>query len=229
MTSPVLIIIPAFNEEATILNTVRLIQSFTPFDYIVINDGSIDSTFRILKENNINHISLPVNLGIGGAMQTGYQYAWRMGYDYAVQLDADGQHNPSEVTNLLEAIQDGDFDMVIGSRFLETTAYKGTLTRRIGIYYFYYLLKVIARIEVKDPTSGYRIVNRKVIQLFAQDYPVDYPEVEVLVKLARKKFRIKEVKAEMNDRQGGVSSISKSKGIYYMIKVTFFSLIRSYL
>jgi len=229
MKSPVLIIIPAYNEESTILKTIQLINEYTGFDYIVIDDGSIDSTLNILIKNNIQHISLPVNLGIGGAMQTGYKFAWRMGYEYAVQLDADGQHNPLEVNKLLETIQEGDFDMVIGSRFLEVTSYKGSFTRRLGIYYFYYLLKFISGIEVNDPTSGYRIANRKVIHMFAQDYPVDYPEVEVLVKLAKKKFRIKEIKAEMNDRQGGVSSISNSRGVYYMIKVTFFSLIRSYL
>ena len=134
-----------------------------------------------------------------------------------------GQHNPREVNKLLNAIQDGDYDMVIGSRFLEATSYKERMMRRIGIYYFYYLLKLIAGIEVNDPTSGYRIINRRVIHMFAQNYPVDYPEVEVLVKLARKKYRIKEIKAEMNDRQGGVSSINNSRGIYYMIKVTFFS------
>lgn len=229
MTSPVLIIIPAYNEEATILQTVQTIETHTPYDYIVINDGSTDLTLNILKAHQKPHISLPVNLGIGGAMQTGYKYAHRHGYEYAMQLDADGQHDPADISHLLESIQDGDYDMVIGSRFLEKTAYKGSIIRRIGISYFYYLLKMIAKIDVYDPTSGYRIVNKRVIALFAQDYPVDYPEVEVLVTLSRKKYRIKEVKTEMNDRQGGASSITNVKGLYYMVKVTFFSLIRSFL
>lgn len=229
MTSPVLIIIPAYNEEATILHTVQTIETYTPYDYIVINDGSTDRTLSILKEHQKPHISLPVNLGIGGAMQTGYQYAHRQGYEYAMQLDADGQHNPADIEHLLQSIQKSEYDMVIGSRFLEKTSYKGSIIRRAGILYFYYLLKWIAKIEVYDPTSGYRIVNKQVIALFAKDYPVDYPEVEVLVTLSRKKFRIKEIKTEMKDRQGGESSITHAKGLYYMIKVTFFSVIRSFL
>lgn len=229
MASRVLIIIPAYNEEANILNTVQEITKYTTYDYIVINDGSTDRTLELLRSHNIRHINLPLNLGIGGAMQTGYKYACRQGYDYAIQLDADGQHNPSEIDLLVKEISQYNHDMVIGSRFLEETAYRGKLSRRIGIFYFYYLLKLIAGIKVKDPTSGYRIVNKKVIAWFAKDYPVDYPEVEVLVKLARKKCSIKEIKAEMNARQGGISSINNLKGLYYMMKVTFFSLIRSYL
>lgn len=229
MTSPILIIIPAYNEEATILQTIQNIENNTSHDYIVVNDGSTDQTLKILQKSNKPHLSLPINLGIGGAMQTGYKYAYRNGYTYAVQIDADGQHNPVDIENLYSAIQSEDYDMVIGSRFLEKTAYKGLLIRRIGIYYFFYLLKMIAKLEVYDPTSGYRIVNKKVIELFAHDYPVDYPEVEVLVQLARKNYRIKEIPTEMNDRQGGSSSITNIKGLYYMIKVTFFSLIRSFL
>lgn len=229
MSRRVLIIIPAYNEESNILNTVQEIKKYTKYDYIVINDGSTDRTLELLRSHNIRHINLPLNLGIGGAMQTGYKYANRQGYDYAIQLDADGQHNPSEIHLLVKEISQNGYDMVIGSRFLEETAYRGKLSRRIGILYFYYLLKLIAGIKVKDPTSGYRIVNKRVIDYFAKDYPVDYPEVEVLVKLARKNCSIREIKAEMNARQGGISSISNLKGVYYMIKVTFFSLIRSYL
>ncbi|MFX3675274.1 MAG: glycosyltransferase family 2 protein [Paenisporosarcina sp.] len=227
MKSHVLIIIPAFNEEQSILQTVTLLKQSTDYDYIVINDGSTDSTQSILQKENIESITLPINLGIGGAMQTGYKYAKRHGYEYAIQLDADGQHNPSDLHLLVTTIQDTTADMVIGSRFFEKTNYRGAVSRRAGIYYFYALLKLIAGISITDPTSGYRIVNKRVIEQFAKEYPVDYPEVEVLAKLAKKGFQIQEVKVEMNNRQGGTSSITNVKAFYYMVKVTFFSIIRS--
>ncbi|OES44960.1 glycosyltransferase family 2 protein [Domibacillus iocasae] len=228
MRSNVLIIVPAYNEEQAILQTVDQLKKFN-YDFVVINDGSSDGTGRILCEHNVPHISLPVNLGIGGAVQTGYRYAERHGYDYAIQLDADGQHNPEDLRHLISEMERLQPDLLIGSRFLEKTNYKGDVSRRIGILYFYYLLRLIAGIKVTDPTSGYRIVNRRVIEWFARDYPVDYPEVEVLVKLARKGYTIRETKVEMNARQGGVSSINAQKSVYYMAKVTFLSLIRSYL
>ncbi|REB08873.1 glycosyltransferase family 2 protein [Sporosarcina sp. BI001-red] len=229
MQNRTLIIIPAYNEESQIARTIQSLEGFDSFDYLVVNDGSKDRTKTILEENKFHHVSLPVNLGIGGAMQTGYKYAERHGYEYAIQLDADGQHDPSDLVKLLDAIVTSDADMVIGSRFVEKTGYKGTNTRRAGIYYFYTMLRFITGVKVSDPTSGYRIVNRSVIQYFAQEYPVDYPEVEVIVQLARKKKKILEVSVEMNSRQGGVSSITPLKSIYYMLKVTFFSVIRSYL
>lgn len=225
--SNVLIIIPAYNEEDSIYGTVTKLTQTCDFDYIVINDGSTDNTKNVLKENQFNHIDLPLNLGIGGAMQTGYKYALRNGYEYAIQLDADGQHDPQDLENLIKEIKSTGYDMVIGSRFVEQTAYKGSFIRRIGIVYFYYLLLIIARIKVTDPTSGYRIVNKEIIKEFANYYPVDYPEVEVLVKLAQKKYKIKEIKVEMLNRQGGKSSITPIKSMYYMTKVTFISLIRS--
>jgi len=227
MKDSVLIIIPAYNEQEVIKQTVDRLIHNDHFDYIVINDGSTDNTGEILKQNNINHITLPFNLGIGGAMQTGYKYALMNNYDYAIQLDADGQHNPDDLAVLIDEIRNTNVDMVIGSRFVEKSNYKGSLIRRIGIYYFYYMIYTIARIKIKDPTSGYRIVNREIIEEFARSYPVDYPEVEVLVQLAREKFQIKEVKVEMNPRQGGTSSITPIKSIYYMIKVTYFSIMRS--
>lgn len=225
--SKVLIIIPAYNEEDSIYNTVKKLVETCKYDYVVINDGSTDGTRRILEENNLNYIDLPVNLGIGGAMQTGYKYALKHGYEYAIQLDADGQHDPDDLEKLVAEIERSQYDMVIGSRFIEKTNYKGSLMRRIGILYFYYLLLFISRIKITDPTSGYRIVNRKIIKEFSKYYPVDYPEVEVLVKLAQKKYRIKEIKVEMKNRQGGRSSITPLKSLYYMTKVTFISLIRS--
>lgn len=228
MCSNVLIIVPAYNEEQAILKTVDQLKKLN-YDFVVINDGSSDRTGELLRRHHVPHISLPVNLGIGGAVQTGYQYAEHKGCDYAIQLDADGQHNPEDLQHLIEEMRRLEADMLIGSRFLEKTNYKGDLSRRIGILYFDYLLRLIAGIRVTDPTSGYRIVNRRVIKWFAKDYPVDYPEVEVLVKLARKGYKIRETKVEMNARQGGVSSINARKSIYYMAKVTFLSLIRSFL
>lgn len=227
MRDKVLIIIPAYNEQETIFNTVNTLIQTIDYDYIVINDGSTDNTQKILEENNFNHLTLPVNLGIGGAMQTGYKYALRNGYDYAIQLDADGQHDPHDLEKLLQEIKKSNHDMIIGSRFVEKSSYKGSLLRRIGIFYFYFMIRIMAKVKITDPTSGYRIVNRKIIKEFANYYPVDYPEVEVLVYLANKDYIIKEIKVEMKERQGGKSSITPLKSIYYMVKVTFFSLIRS--
>lgn len=229
MTSNILIIVPAFNEEQAIVATVKQLEQFSEYDYVVVNDGSTDRTKQILEQHRFSHVTLPVNLGIGGAVQTGYRYAARNGYDYAIQLDADGQHNPEDLRHLVSEMKKRNVDMLIGSRFLEKSNYKGSFTRRTGIHYFNYLLRLIARVNILDPTSGYRIVNRRVIEWFANDYPVDYPEVEVIVKLARKGFTIEETKVEMNARQGGESSITPVKSVYYMAKVTFFSLIRSYI
>ncbi|GAB1773418.1 glycosyltransferase family 2 protein [Priestia aryabhattai] len=226
MSEKALIIIPAFNEEDNIEDTVSNVKLLGGIDYVVVNDGSKDNTGKILKENNFNHLDLPVNLGIGGAMQTGYKYALLNDYDYAIQLDADGQHNPKDLEKLINEIQNRDYDMVIGSRFVEKTAYKGTLTRRIGIYYFYKLIQILTGKKVTDPTSGYRIVNKKIIREFSNYYPQDYPEVEVVVDLAKRGYKITEIRVDMNSRQGGVSSITPIKSIYYMIKVTFFSLVR---
>jgi glycosyltransferase involved in cell wall biosynthesis len=227
MKSNVLVIIPAYNEEKTIRQTINKLINTSNFDYIVVNDGSLDRTKEILSTNHFHHLNLPVNMGIGGAMQTGYKYALEKGYTYAIQLDADGQHDPKDLKKLYEEIQRNECDMVIGSRFIEKTGYRGSFVRRIGIYYFSMILRFVTRLKITDPTSGYRIVNRKIIKEFSNYYPIDYPEVEVLVQLSQKKFKIKEIKVEMKARQGGKSSITPLKSTYYMAKVTFFSLIRS--
>jgi glycosyltransferase involved in cell wall biosynthesis len=227
MNSNVLVIIPAYNEEDSICQTINRLINTSTFDYIVINDGSLDNTKDILASNQFHHLNLPANMGIGGAMQTGYKYALEKGYAYAIQLDADGQHDPEDLKNLYEEIQKNEFDMVIGSRFVEETGYRGSHFRRFGIYYFYMMLRILAGLKITDPTSGYRIVNRKVIKEFSNSYPIDYPEVEVLVQLAQKKYKIKEIKVEMKARQGGKSSITPLKSAYYMAKVTIFSIIRS--
>ncbi len=226
MKRDVLIIVPAYNEQESIYKTVLSIQKLNKYDYVVINDGSTDRTAEILDQYHFNHIDLPVNLGIGGAMQTGYKYANRKGYEYAIQFDADGQHSADDLDKLVQEARTTDVDMVIGSRFVEKSDYKGSVMRRIGIFYFYFLLYALTKVKVKDPTSGYRIVNKKIIEEYTHYYPVDYPEVEVIVHLSKRKYRIKETKVEMNDRQGGVSSITPVKSIYYMIKVTVFSFLR---
>lgn len=216
-----LIIIPAFNEHESIKNTVEMIIKEAPdFDYVVINDHSTDNTLDILRENNYNYINLPTNLGIGGAVQTGYRYAFENDYDTAVQVDADGQHDPKYLSMMLDTLQKEKADMVIGSRFIENKGFQSTFARRIGITYFSKLIHVLTGKMITDPTSGFRLGNRAVIELFAKDYPRDYPEPESVVTLLKCGKKVKEVPVEMRARQGGVSSINLSKSVYYMIKVS---------
>lgn len=216
-----LIIIPAFNEHECIKNTVEMIIKEAPdFDYVVINDHSTDNTLDILRENNYNYINLPTNLGIGGAVQTGYRYAFENDYDTAVQVDADGQHDPKYLSMMLDTLQSEKADMVIGSRFIENKGFQSTFARRIGITYFTKLIHVLTGKVITDPTSGFRLGNRAVIELFAKDYPRDYPEPESVVTLLKCGLNVKEVPVEMRARQGGVSSINLSKSVYYMIKVS---------
>ena len=216
-----LIIIPAFNEHECIKNTVEMIIKEAPdFDYVVINDHSTDNTLDILRENNYNYINLPTNLGIGGAVQTGYRYAFENDYDTAVQVDADGQHDPKYLSMMLDTLQKEKADMVIGSRFIENKGFQSTFARRIGITYFTKLIHLLTGKVITDPTSGFRLGNRAVIELFAKDYPRDYPEPERVVTLLKCGLNVKEVPVEMRARQGGVSSINLSKSVYYMIKVS---------
>lgn len=222
----VLVIVPAFNEEAAILETVERVRATGRADCLVVNDGSTDRTEELLASRGIPHVRLPVNLGIGGAVQTGYRYAVDKGYDYAVQLDGDGQHNPEDLDKLIAAIEETGADMVIGSRFVEDSGYRGSRARRVGIRYFSLLIRLLTGMTVTDPTSGYRIVGRRLMERFAVRYPGDYPEVEVLVDMARAGYRVKELSVRMNPRQGGVSSITPFRSVYYMTKVTVFSLLR---
>jgi len=222
----ILVIIPAYQEEASIAGVVEKIRTSLPFvDIVVINDGSTDRTSARAKACGVNVVDLPFNLGIGGAMQTGYRYAERHGYDIAVQIDADGQHDPKDLVKLLEVMEQEGMDMVIGSRFVETSSYRPSLARAAGITVLSCLVSLITGKKVTDTTSGYRAVNRKVIKLFARDYPTDYPEVEVLILLHKHGLTVKEVPVEMNYRETGVSSITPLKSIYYMIKVILSVLI----
>lgn len=216
-----LIIIPAYNEEENIKNVIdNLINNYPQFDYIVINDCSSDSTKKILEDNDYNHINLPVNLGIGGGVQTGYKYALEQGYDIAIQMDGDGQHDPRFFGSVIEHIKQGNTDIVIGSRFIEKNGFQSTGLRRIGIRFLSSLIKLVSGIKVKDVTSGYRAVNRKFIEIYANEYAQDYPEPEAIVNAAIHNARILEYPVLMFERVGGESSISTFKSIYYMIKVS---------
>lgn len=221
-----LIIIPAFNEEANIEKTVTSIQKDAKeFDYVIINDCSTDRTGKICEQKGYNVVNLPINLGIGGAVQTGYKYAYENGYDVAVQVDGDGQHDPEFLNKMAEYIEENKVDMVIGSRFIEKKGFQSSVTRRMGIKFFSVLIKLLTGSVITDPTSGLRMVGRNVMEIFAKDYPRDYPEPESVVAVLRKKLVVKEIPVIMHEREGGVSSISPKKSIYYMIKVTLAILI----
>ncbi|MBF7095183.1 glycosyltransferase family 2 protein [Streptococcus sp. HF-1907] len=216
-----LIIIPAYNESSNIKNTIEAIKKDAPdFDYVIINDCSTDNTLEICQQNHFNVVSLPINLGIGGAVQTGYLYAKQNGYDLAVQVDGDGQHNPSFLAKMVEELEASKVNMVIGSRFLENEGFQSSFTRRLGIKYFMWLIKLLTKKKVTDATSGLRMIDRSLIELFADNYPDDYPEPETIVSVLNKGYSIKEIPVIMNERQGGVSSISATKSVYYMVKVT---------
>jgi len=217
----ILIIIPAYNEEATIGKVITEIkQNNKEVDILVVNDGSTDSTFNEACKYGVMVIDLPCNLGIGGAMQTGYIYALKNNYDIAVQVDGDGQHNPADISQIIKPVANNEVDMIIGSRFVNNTGYKSTIFRRSGMIYFTQLINLLTGKKISDTTSGFRAVNRKIIEQFAKEYPVEYPEVEVIVKLNKMGYKIKEIPVLMQERSFGKSSITPVKSIYYMIRVT---------
>lgn len=197
-----LVIIPAYNEEDCIKNTINNLKEVMPeIDYIIINDCSKDKTLEICKENNFNVISLPVNLGIGGAVQTGYCFAKENGYDIAIQMDADGQHNPFYIKELVKQIKEGN-DLVIASRFLEKEGFQSTFLRRTGINLYSKIIKKLTGVKITDTTSGFRAINKRVIELFADNYPIDYPEPETNAILAKNKYKITEIPVKMEARRG---------------------------
>ncbi|HEQ1339964.1 TPA: glycosyltransferase family 2 protein [Streptococcus pyogenes] len=221
-----LIIIPAYNESSNIVNTIRTIESDAPdFDYIIIDDCSTDNTLAICQKQGFNVISLPINLGIGGAVQTGYRYAQRCGYDVAVQVDGDGQHNPCYLEKMVEVLVQSSVNMVIGSRFITKEGFQSSFARRIGIKYFTWLIALLTGKKITDATSGLRLIDRSLIERFANHYPDDYPEPETVVDVLVSHLKVKEIPVVMNERQGGVSSISLTKSVYYMIKVTLAILV----
>ena len=234
MKKKILIIIPAYNEEKCILDTYNSINNYiksnkNKIDIIVINDGSKDNTENILKENNINHIELIQNLGIGGAVQTGYKYANMHDYDIAVQMDGDGQHDINYINKLIEPIIKGDVNMTIGSRFIEANSkgFKSSATRRIGIKIISFFIKLFTGYKIYDPTSGFRAVDKKIIKIFTNKYPTEYPEPVSEISLLKQKCKIEEVSVMMKERQGGRSSIYAWKNVYYMINVTIAMFIES--
>ena len=218
----ILVIIPAYNEEENIealLYKLKLLRK-PNVDVIVVNDFSKDNTSKICSQAGVRVIDLPCNLGIGGAVQTGFKYAELQDYDIAIQVDGDGQHNPNYISSLVEPLMSQEADMVIGSRYIEKRGFQSTVLRRIGINYFSYLIKILIKQQITDPTSGFRACNKKVISLFADKYPIDYPEPESIVFLKRKNLIIKEVPVIMKERTGGTSSIKSFRTAYYMIKVS---------
>ncbi len=226
----ILVIIPAFNEERNIGAVISEVYEKSPgYDIIVINDHSTDKTSEEARRmGNVRVVDLPYNLGIGGAVQTGLIFADRNGYDYAVQVDGDGQHDPAEIDYLLYELKTKRYDMVIGSRFAGRESYRSTATRRTGIRVFALLYRILLGLKITDATSGFRAYNRKCISLLAGNYPDDYPEPEVVMILGRKGFCIGEAGVSMRERMYGKSSITPLKSLYYMVKVIM-SIIFSYI
>ena len=223
-----LLVIPAYNEEEAILSVIDEVVS-AGYDYVVVNDGSTDRTDEVLTSHGINHITLPFNLGIGGAVQTGHRYAYLNGYDADIQVDGDGQHDISYVPDLLAELENGA-DIAVGSRFLKPSeGFQSTGLRRAGIKWLERIIRMVSGVTVKDSTSGFRACNRKTIGLFCRYYPIDYPEPESIVYAHNHGLTIREVPVNMRERQGGTSSINLLKGAYYMIKVSLAILIEGLL
>lgn len=223
----VLIVIPALNEGRVIARVVKEVLAAHPnYSILVIDDGSADQTAEEAKSAGAAVISLPINLGIGGAVQTGYKVAADENYDVVIQLDGDAQHDPKYLKDILDPVLDGRLDLCIGSRFLtDQPGFKSTFTRRIGIRFFSVLLRALTGTAFTDPTSGFRATGRPLIERFAQYYPVDFPEPEVIQVARRYGARIGEVPVRMRKRLGGTSSIRYFATLYYMVKVTLAILI----
>lgn len=225
--SRVLVIIPAYNESEAILDTVNDVIA-TGFDYVVVNDGSTDATLDICRSNHVNVLNLPQNLGIGGAVQAGHKYAKKFGYEIDIQVDGDGQHDPSYIAALVDQVDAGS-DLVVGSRFLEKTeGFQSTAMRRLGIAWLSGVIRALTHRTVTDPTSGFRACGPRAINLFCEDYPTDYPEPDSIVTALSRGLVVSEMPVCMRERQGGMSSISGFSSVYYMIKVTLAILISAF-
>ncbi len=216
-----LVIIPAFNEAGCIVNTVNdIIENAPEFDYVVINDCSRDDTYKLCLEHGFNVVNLPINSGIGAAVQTGYLYAKRYGYKYAIQVDGDGQHDAAFLGIMARYMEEHGTGMLIGSRYIEKQGFQSSGLRRFGIKYFTVLIKLLTGKKITDPTSGMRMVGRDIIEYFAEEYPKDYPEPETAVTIVKKGWKVEEIPVVMKERQAGTSSISPKRSVYYMIKVS---------
>jgi glycosyltransferase involved in cell wall biosynthesis len=218
----VIAIVPAHNEERAIGSVVDDIRMYDPsIEVLVIDDASSDETALVAAARGAGVVRLATNLGIGGAVQTGFKVALEGGYDLAVRLDGDGQHDPADIARLLAPLERGDADVVTGSRFLDgAREYRPPLGRRVGITWFARLVSLLTRQRVTDTTSGFQAFNRTGIELFAHDYPTDYPEVEATLLVLRHRLRLVEIPVAMREREHGVSSITFIRSVYYMLKVT---------
>lgn len=230
----ILLIIPAYNEEENILKVCENIKNYNSkneqqLDYIIINDGSTDNTLKILQDNNLNYINLIHNLGIGGAVQTGYKYAYENDYDIAVQFDGDGQHDINYISKICEPIINGQSNMCIGTRYLDKTSseFQSTFMRRLGKNIISFFIKLFCHKKITDPTSGFRAIDKNIIKIFANDYPTEYPEPESTVEVLVDRFKVVEEPVSMNERTGGKSSINIWKSVDYMIKVSLAVIIDS--
>ena len=219
------IVIPAFNEEKSIAKVIDEVlhvadENKLVLDVIVVNDCSTDTTAQVISKLKCVALSLPINLGIGGAVQTGFKYALENNYDAAVQVDGDGQHPANEIPKLISAMKEKDLDVVIGSRFIDHTGFQSTIFRRTGINYFRRLNKFLCGMNISDSTSGFRLLNKRTLSIVDEYYPDEYPEPEAILLYAKNKLKVGEVQVSMKKRQGGVSSIGFFSSIYYMWKVT---------
>ncbi len=223
----VLIIVPAYNEAEAISKLIdNLEKNYAQYDYVIINDGSKDQTKKLCREKGYHVLNLPINLGIGGAVQTGYIYASENDYDIAVQIDGDGQHNPKYIEAMIKKMEEENADIVIGSRFITREGFQSSALRRTGINLLSTLIKICTGKRINDVTSGYRIVNRRFIDIYADDYSRDYPEPEAIVTAVMWGGKIIETPVVMNERESGISSINVRKSFYYMIKVTLAIIVR---
>lgn len=213
-------IVPAYNEAECVAAVVAEVRAADPeFDVVVVDDGSTDATADAAARAGAHVVRLPYNLGIGGAVQTGYQYARDHGFDIAVQVDGDGQHDPSQIPLLLEPLVEGRADLVVGTRFAGERLYRAPPGRRLGMRIFAAVVSAVVRRRVTDTTSGFRAANRRAIRLFAADYPHDYPEVEATVLVFKHRLEMTEVPVAMRERASGRSSITALRSVYYMVKV----------
>lgn len=218
--SPLLVLIPAFNEEGAVGTVVREVQAAMPgVPVLVVDDCSGDATFAAASAAGAEVVSLPTHLGLGGCVQAGYKLAYELGFDYVIRVDGDGQHKPSDIPRVFDVLKSSGCQMVIGSRFIDTKEEYTSFTRGMGIRMFRLILRPILGKWVHDPTSGFVGVNREALAVFSKSFPLEYPEIEALVVLKRKAFQFEEVSCEFRPRQAGRSSITALKSIYYIVHV----------
>lgn len=222
----VLVVIPTYNEEEALPSVVKEAKGLFPgVDFLLVDDGSTDSTLEVARREGLKVLRLPFRLGIGGAVQAGYLFGLREGYEVVLRLDGDGQHKPQELKKLLRPLARGEADVVVGSRFLFSSGHHSTCARRMGIRFFRVLLALSGLRNLSDPTSGFVGVNHKALEVFCRSFASDYPEVEALVLAKKRGLRVKEVGVLMEERKGGKSSIYFLQALYYMVKVTVASLL----